>query len=255
MKTQLSLGAVVALAVACSSSSTPTTGTPAPQDTGTATSTAGGGCEKNPQGICYPTDDLGTSPRIGANFGQRIRNFKFLGYKNADPTKPTDASSGTPTLIQLADYYDPSGQTFKLIHLAAASFWCIYCNQESEELASGGAAKWAAQGVIFIEALIDGHQVGVPATPTDLQHWISGPRIDETNTTYKTPLNFTVFLDPAVKNLGSFFPEGGVPFNMNIDPRSMEILDTSNGYAGSADAEVGSWPTDLPGSKAKPAPQ
>ena len=36
----------------------------------------------------------------------------------------------------------------------------------------------------------------------------------------------------------AFFPAQAVPFNADIDPRDMELLDSGDGYAGTVDAEI-----------------
>jgi hypothetical protein len=59
--------------------------------------------------------------------------------------------------------------------------------------------------------------------------------------------NFTEMLDPGLMNLGGFFPAESLPWNCDIDPRTMEILDDSTGWAGDLDTEI------QPGLTARPA--
>lgn len=199
-----------------------------------------GSCEQNPKGDCYPVDDLGTNPRQGKTAGQRIRNLVFYGYKNVTPTTMTDPSGETQR-VSLSEFYDPTGTDFKLIHIIGASNWCGPCNYETELIASRVAAELAPRGVVFLEALIDGPKAGVGATTEILKKWIEGPREDDSGRVYTTPLNFTVMLDPDQNALGSFFRANSVPFNLDIDARSMEILTASQGAPPDIVAHVEKW--------------
>ncbi|MBN9160923.1 MAG: hypothetical protein BGO98_49815 [Myxococcales bacterium 68-20] len=199
-----------------------------------------GSCDQNPNGDCYPIDDLGTNPRQGKTAGQRIRNLKFFGFKNIDPSTKTDPS-GAPQRVSLSEFYDPTGTQFKVIHLIGASNWCPPCNHETEVIASSAAAKLAPRGVVFLEALIDGPTGGVGATTEVLKKWITGPRRDDSGQVFTTPLNFTVMLDPDQNALGPFFQANSVPFNLNIDARSMEILTSRQGAPPDIVADVEKW--------------
>jgi len=58
---------------------------------------------REPENVPYPNppEGYGSGKRNGATPGSVMRNFKFLGYLNADKSK------GLQT-IALADYYDPA---------------------------------------------------------------------------------------------------------------------------------------------------
>jgi hypothetical protein len=70
-----------------------------------------------------------------------------------------------------------------------------------------------------VQALSDGPTFGTGATITDLNNWVTHHQND-----------FTTMVDPGIQNLGVFFDGAAVPFNMNIDARSMEILSTELGF-------------------------
>ncbi len=199
-----------------------------------------GTADQNPYGTCYPTADLGTSARKGTTPGNRIRNFTFVGYPWDNTAQKVDTSNGTKT-ISLAQYFDPDGKLgpngtgIKVIHITVAAVWCGPCNQETDAIsgksgAPGFAAELADKGVVFVQALSDGAVTGTGATLNDLNIWINNHNS-----------NFTEMLDPGVKNLGVFFDAAAVPFNANIDARSMEILDAGVGFNPSLDQEVLTW--------------
>ncbi len=214
-----------------------------PPDPGLAAPTVETQCadsDQNAYGVCYPTNDVGSGARssFGANgtAGQRIANFAFTGYEATDTTL---VAPGSPVTIHLAHFYNPSLETIpdliggvpvKLIHLTVAAVWCGPCNQETDFIAGGNwtgtntngasfAKALAPLGVVFVQALSDGPVFGTGATLTDLSTWVGHHQSD-----------FTEMLDPGVKNLGIFFDAASVPFNMNIDARSMEILSSETGF-------------------------
>ena len=164
-----------------------------------------------------------------------IENYKFLGHQAAsnsgavlDPTQPLST-------VSLADYFDPQqklgpdGNGIKVIHLSVAAYWCVPCNNETDDTVSV-AAGLTSKGVVFIQALDDGPAEGTPATTTDLTNWIT-----------KHKSNFTEMLDPGLRNLGQFFDAAAVPFNANIDARTMEILSAGVGEPASVTGDVTTW--------------
>jgi hypothetical protein len=177
--------------------------------------------ELNPDGVPYPkpAGGYGHTARTGSAPGSVIQDFTFQGYPNADK------SNGLQT-ISLADYYDPCGKRLKLLHLTAAGVWCVPCGEETDSLVTA-KAQLASEGVVVIQALGDGANEGTPATLTDLDNWIG-----------KHMSNFTEMLDPGFANLGVFFNTATVPFNCDIDPRTMEILDEGTGWSGDLSAEL-----------------
>ena len=73
------------LLAACSSTSTSATN--GEQDKGldgAGDTAAAGAPDTNPEGIPYPSDNIGTNPRLGDRAGNKMRNYKFLGYPDGD---------------------------------------------------------------------------------------------------------------------------------------------------------------------------
>jgi hypothetical protein len=218
----------------CSSSSTVNPGGTQPQDKGVDPGAGqgtepGAGTETNPYGVAYPTQNQGYKARNGNTPGNIIKNYKFLGYRNGDKSKLET--------ISLADYFDPEMRQYKLIRFSAAALWCGPCNQETDATVPLAPRYLAEKKVVFIQALTDGPTQGKGATIADLQRWQQGG-----GGLHKNPINFTVFLDPDVKNLGQFFDAAAIPWNANIDARSMEILTAGVGYsADSLTNEIDQW--------------
>lgn len=212
---------LAAASVACSSSSgdgTPGSGSGSPVVSTTQT--------LSPDGFAYPTPTSGyghasrkvTSPTAFVP-GSVIQNFKFLGYPNAD-------ESGGLQAVSLVNYYDPCGKRLKVLHISVAAVWCVPCNQETSALIQA-KAQLDGEGVVILQALSDGPTKNVGATETDLRYWIQ---------ITKTP--FTEMLDPDLANLGIFFDDAAIPFNADVDPRTMEIIDATTGWSGMVSDEV-----------------
>jgi hypothetical protein len=191
--------------------------------TGTAQNASDGGAAP------YPLANIGTAQR-GLDTGTPktapgsvIANFKFLGYPNADGT------SGLQT-ISLADYYDPTASKHKILHIMAVAEWCNPCTAETSSLLADlatPATNFEAQGVVYLQALIEGNTPNLGATQSDLNDWIG-----------KEHVTFTEVLDPEASNLGVFFNAAAVPFNADIDVRSMEILQAGAGQEDPSSVKV-----------------
>jgi hypothetical protein len=196
---------VLTLLAACSSKGSTGTTTP-DQDPGLA----GGGDatsapDKNPAGVAYPTDHIGTNPRNGTNPGDRIKNFKFMGYPDGDVSKGLQP-------VSLANYFDPTETKYKLIHIQASGSWCPHCRNEVTAVDTI-KADLDQRKVVWLVSLAEGDYVGQPSTKADLDNWISA---------FKSP--YTHLLDPGNQNLGPFYDDAALPWNGNIRAKTMEIV-------------------------------
>jgi hypothetical protein len=164
-----------------------------------------------------------------------MQNFKFLGY-------PDGVIAQQPQRISLADYYDPCSKRYKLIHLSVASVWCVPCNQETDAMVAA-KQQLDSQGVVVLQALDDGPVQGTGATPGDLNKWI---------TTHRS--NFTEMLDPELAQLAGFFDAAAVPWNCDLDPRTMEIIHAETGWTGTIKTELAPAWSSLPATPSAPPP-
>ena len=225
----------MSLALACSSAPLPDPGIKGPTVTSDCSAD-----QMNPYQVCYPTQNLGTSARTATTAGSTINNYAFTGYKTANLTV-LSSSTATSTTIHLADFYDPmqkgipnviNGLPIKLIHLSVAALWCeplqrgdgLHLRRQPHRAEHRYSARRSPRssrrlGVVFVQAIDDGPVVGTGATINDLNTWITWHQND-----------FTTMLDPGNTNLGIFFDAAAIPFNANIDARTMEILSTDVGF-------------------------
>ncbi len=169
----------------------------------------------NPDGVPYPNPPggYGHKVRSGSTPGSVIANLRFNGYVDGDTSKGIQ-------VISLADYYDPCGKRLKLLHLSVAGVWCNPCNAETQALVANEALLQQDQ-VVLLQALSDGPMEGVGATMTDLNYWVSH---------YK--MNFTEMLDPGPTQFAPFFIAADIPWNGDVDPRTMELVGSGTGWGG-----------------------
>jgi hypothetical protein len=236
-------GLVSSLVLACGSTPPPDPGTGGP-----TVQTMCSASDTNPYGTCYPTQNIGTSVRAGSTPGSIIANFAFDGLPAADTGKLDPAAAKTSTsTIHLSNYYDPAGKgipgviggvPIKIIHLTVAALWCGPCNEETDFIAGAnhtgyntGNASFATElaplGVVFVQAIDDGPVPGTGATLNDLSTWITWHSND-----------FTTMVDPGNANLGIFFNAAAIPFNMNINAKTMEILTADVGFDTQMDTTI-----------------
>jgi hypothetical protein len=198
----------------------------------------------NPYGVAYPTSNIGIIARSGtsstATPGNIIANFSFLGYVNTDPGTPTSVQSA-PTTIHLADFYDPAEKKYKILHLNVAARWCAPCNDEADELTgtppygTGGssvAKGLASDGIAVFSLLTEGTTLGTAATLSDLKTWVTGKGVD-----------YTMGIDPEQAMLGVFFTAAAIPWNADVDARTMEILEQGEGVSSTFLGDIEDWAT------------
>lgn len=167
--------------------------------------------ETNPDGVPYPTDNLGGRPRRTSARGERIPNFAFQGYRDGD-------RSGGLETISLSEYYDPAQKRHKVLHLLAAATWCAICSSELEAAVSA-KEPLAAEGVVFFEVIVSGAAPGKGPSLAEVDEWVS-----------RHKANFSVGIDVRARRLGTVGVDpAAMPHDILIDTRTMEILDSSVG--------------------------
>jgi thiol-disulfide isomerase/thioredoxin len=162
--------------------------------------------DKSPSGVDYPTANQGVT------VGSVIQNYKFLGYPDGNPANGLQPMS-------MAQFFDPSGSKYKLIHVQASGTWCTYCKQEIRTVIPL-APQLNERKVVWIVSLAEGTVQGTPAAKEDLDKWISSFK-----------WNAPHFLDSGNKNFGPFYDAAALPWNANIDAKTMKILSTGVGAA------------------------
>jgi hypothetical protein len=164
----------------------------------------------NPDGLPYPSTDIGLRPASASRPGQHAPNFAFHGYLGAR----LDADL---SLISLADFYDPSGKRNRLLHLMMAAMWCPKSILQTDEMARV-VPSLHAEGLVVVQVLIHGPSRNAEPSTCDIERWIQAHQIGH-----------TVAIDAGGQRLSQHMTITGVPWNALIDTRTMEVIDAGVG--------------------------
>jgi len=163
----------------------------------------------------YPTTNIGGRPRSATQPGQIFPNLTLQGVRSA-------ATIDTPATVSMAEFYDPDGARYDLLHVMAIFMWCPHCNNETSDVATLSA--WQSNHrVAAVQIAMLGYNSGSGAAPTwaELQKWVSAHNLD-----------FPVLIDGRGAQLGQYFSVDYVPINIVVNPRSMEVLAVDVGEVG-----------------------
>jgi hypothetical protein len=123
----------------------------------------------------------------------------------------------------MAEYYDPAGARYDLLHVMGIFMWCPHCNNETNNLAQ--TAAWRADHhVAVIQIAMEGYGSASPGW-NELQKWVGDHGLD-----------FSVVVDGQGAELGQYFSVDSVPLNIVVNPRTMEILSVDIGEVGDVEA-------------------
>ena len=164
---------------------------------------------QNPGGVAYPEDHVGTRQRQGTIAGDRIANLAFRGYRGG-------VVQGELEPLSLADYYDPSAERHRALYIFSAASWCVICKRVATQLEADGA-DLEARGVRILVLLVNGMEPNQGPSLSALDDFAA-----------VHPMRLDLAVDVRATAMGAYGLQG-VPFNMLIDTRSMEILDAQVG--------------------------
>lgn len=155
----------------------------------------------------YPTTGFSTQP------GGVMPNHSWQGFVD---------DSMEPAEVSMADYLDCDGS--KGIHallIDVSATWCGACQVEAQTLTNKMKSKWSALGIKVLTLMIEDAQPGDAATIDTALDWKKQYNLVST----------TVAADPQF-----FFQQlaqggsVGLPFLITIDPRTMTLVTTQQGY-------------------------
>lgn len=161
------------------------------------------GSAKNPYGVAYPSAHLGWAVRSGSTRGDVIANLSLSGYA---------AGSSTTTTGSLADVFDPEGRTHDMVAVLIVTRWDVNSNQMLVALSKGLPAR-----VALFTVLGEGPMPGATATAADLTAW---------HTKYPAVASY---LDPEFSQWKTLLTVAAVPYVIELDARTMEIVSAEAG--------------------------
>jgi hypothetical protein len=170
------------------------------------------GHDTKPDGVPYPTDHSGGTPRSGrAHPGDRIPNFTFQAYVNGD------RAAGLKT-ISMADYFDPKQARNKVLHIEVSAVWCSICSSVTDETVKV-KDELGKEGVVYLEVITAGASPGAGPALGEVDDWVT-----------RHMSNLTTAIDVRATRFASIGVDPGVrPWDVVVDTRSMEILESSGG--------------------------
>lgn len=131
--------------------------------------------------------------------------------------------SGT---VSIQDYFDCDGSLgVNALLIITSATWCGVCQTEASDLPSM-EATFAQKGIKVITLMVeDGY--GSPADVATATEWRDAFGLD----------GFAVVADPAFSFAG--FGSVGLPLQIVVDPRTMEIVARDEGFSGSYNTVIG----------------
>ena len=153
--------------------------------------------------LAYPTD------KWGGKVGQRFPNLSFEGVASA-------ATADAPTVINVADYYDPTGARIDLLHIVIVAMWCPHCDKQATAMA--GLSTWQSEHrVASFELTIDGPNRTGPSM-AEVADWA-----------IRHGLATPVARDPQSARIKPYLDISYIPLHLLVNPRTMIILDATSG--------------------------
>jgi hypothetical protein len=169
------------------------------------------GHDTSPDGLPYPTDHIGGTPHHSKIAGDRIPNFTFEAYVDGDRT------AGLKT-ISLADYFDPQQKRNKILHIEVSAVWCTICSSVTSETVKI-KEELGLVGVVYLVVLPSWTRAGAGRSLGEVYVWVT-----------RHQSNLPTAIDVASRRLGSIGVDPGVrPWDIVVDTRTMEILESSGG--------------------------
>lgn len=156
------------------------------------------GRDANPDGVAYPEGPYGAEP------GELYPNHTFHGYVDSDTSRLS--------LVSMADFLDPERKRHRLLHLMAAAMWCPVCSGQTDEMALF-VPELEPEGLVVVQALIDGPSRGTPPDRCDMESWIE-----------RRGTTFTVVFDASGQRTAFVARYRGVPWNALVDTSTMRVV-------------------------------
>lgn len=203
------IAAAALLSLACSSP------TPTPDPTPTAPP-----APKEPDPVpVYEPVDYPSGPYGVTTAGQTVADFEWtVMLPGAD----------MPSKMRLADLFDPDGSRgINAILAVEQAEWCGPCRQEAMEFENKVRMTWGPNGVFLLDLLIE--DIQKKSDDVSLLAAVNRWRKDFKLT------DIGVALDPTFHFYGS-----GIPVNVIIDPRTMQIVKRYEGSTPAVDTVIAS---------------
>ncbi len=158
------------------------------------------------QACAYP------SGPYGVQMGQVISpSLTWQGYAEG---------SSNVTTVSAKDYFDCDGSKgINALVFDESATWCSACQQEAMDLPAQMSGQWGTDGVHVVTLMIQDAN-GNPATTQTASDWRT--QFGLSSIAVVADPNFTFAMNG----------QNGLPTNILVDPRTMQIVAISQGYGG-----------------------
>lgn len=181
-----------------------------------------------------PTPDAGTTPSkcaypsgpYGIHSNQTVSGaFSWQGFVDGSPS---------PVTVSMKDFFDCDGSKgINAVLVDTSAVWCGNCQIESSQLESTMSGAWAGLGVKVLILMWQNAQTG-PASLGDAQTWMQ---------TYGLGAGISVVVDDKF-TFADPNSMVGLPRNILLDPRTMQIVTEADGQGGNLDQVVAAFATN-----------
>lgn len=157
----------------------------------------------------YPT------AQVGVGKGDTVRDQLHWEAYVDGATSTTD--------VEASDYLDCTGvKGINALLVIQSATWCGFCEQEAEHISQhmADAEDWPAKGIMAVTLMVEDLDSS-PATVRTALNWRNKFKLN----------NSVVAADPNISFVDPTVGEFGLPVVVVVDPRTMEIIDTQQGYS------------------------
>jgi hypothetical protein len=187
---------------------------------------AGGG----PSGGAGGSTSVSTSASTGGatacvypegTYGKEVGDLVSPSYKWEGYAEGTTGAAEISE-ISIESYLDCDGsKKINALMIIESAEWCGNCQEEAKQLNSKMANGWEEKGIRVL-TLMAQNLAGQPATTAIAFKWKETYQLNSTAVAIDPPITFT---PPGASSIG-------LPLIVVIDPRTMEIVHTQEGYSG-----------------------
>lgn len=180
--------------------------------------TTGSGAGEGGNGTGTGSSSSGTTQCVWpeGNFGTAVgssvrENLTWQGYRPGE-----DAISD----ISIGEFFDCDGSKgINALLFITSATWCGNCQAEAQQVSAKTAGSWTDLGIQVVTLMIENIE-GAPTTTDTALEWRDSFNL----------VNSPVTADPSF----SFAHNGtiGLPLQIIVDPRTMTIVDSVEGYSG-----------------------
>lgn len=169
------------------------------------------GCHGHASGVPGQCSVPGAT--VGVATGDQVPTLHWKGY---------EAGSATLGTVFTEEFHDCDGKKgITALLVDTSAIWCGPCQSSAKDIHDNMQGEWAQKGIRVI-SLVAQDAFGGPASTDDALAWRNQFQLDDSAVAADPLFNFAPADQTTV----------GLPIEVVVDPRTMQIVDTQQGYTG-----------------------